>query len=85
MLKDVSERIYIIRWPRKTTNADTLIVAGTSLSVEPAASFVADFRGKNLIVMNREETKADKQATLVVRDDLTDVLEWLLKEERQGI
>ena len=34
------------------SNADTLIVAGTSLVVYPAASFVKFFRGKNLVVVN---------------------------------
>lgn len=33
-------------------NCDTLIVAGTSLVVYPAASFVRFFRGKNLVVIN---------------------------------
>ena len=41
---------------REIAGADTLIVAGTSLSVEPAASFIDGFRGDHLIVINREET-----------------------------
>ena len=62
---------------REIANADTLIVAGTSLSVEPAASFIDDFRGKNLIVINREETKADERASLVIRSDVTEVFQEL--------
>ena len=47
MNNDVIEKaIYEI------SNADTLIVAGTSLVVYPAASFVKFFRGRNLIVIN---------------------------------
>lgn len=34
------------------SNCDTLIVAGTSLVVYPAASFLRYFRGKNLVVIN---------------------------------
>lgn len=34
--------------------ADTLIVAGTSLHVYPAASYVYEFRGKHRVVLNRE-------------------------------
>lgn len=34
--------------------ADTLIVAGTSLNVYPAASYVYEFRGDHLIVLNKE-------------------------------
>ena len=68
-------KYVVIGARREITNADTLIVAGTSMAVEPAASFVDDFRGKNLIVINREETKADERATLVIHDDLTELFE----------
>ncbi|MBO6008529.1 MAG: hypothetical protein J6P78_08225 [Lachnospiraceae bacterium] len=63
---------------REIANADTLIVAGTSLSVEPAASFVGDFREKHLIIINREPTPADKQAELVIRGDVAKVLSFQL-------
>lgn len=36
-------------------NADLLIIAGTSLKVYPAAGFVRYFRGKHIVVINREE------------------------------
>ena len=72
-------KYVVIGARREITNADLLLVAGTSLAVEPAASFVEDFRGKHLVVINREETKADERAELVIRDDLTDVFGWLEK------
>ena len=59
---------------REISQADTLIVAGTSLSVEPAASFLANFSGKNLIVINREPTPADSRASLVIRGDVAQIL-----------
>ncbi len=59
---------------REISNADTLIVAGTSLSVEPAASFLEYFSGKNLVVINREPTPADSRASLVIRDSVAEVL-----------
>lgn len=59
---------------REITNADTLVIAGTSLMAEPAASFTEDFRGKNLVVINREPTPADGRASLVIRGDVTEVL-----------
>ncbi len=68
---------------REITNADTLIVAGTSLSVEPAASFIGDFRGKHLIVINREETPADQRAELVIHEDVAEVFAWL-SERTEG-
>ena len=58
---------------REISNCDTLIVAGTSLSVEPAASFLNDFHGKNLVIVNREPTPADERATLVVRGEVEEV------------
>lgn len=64
---------------REIANADTLIVAGTSLAVEPAASFLEDFRGKHLVVINREPTPADQRASLVIYDDVNRVFEELLQ------
>ena len=59
---------------REITNADTLIVAGTSLTVEPAASFLSHFRGKNLVVINRNPIPAEEQASLVLRGDVAEIM-----------
>ena len=67
------EKYVCIGAIREITNADTLIVAGTSLSVEPAASFIENFRGRNLVVINREATPADGKASLVIHDDVAEV------------
>lgn len=68
---------------REITNADTLIVAGTSLSVEPAASFIEDFRGKHLVVINKEPISADERAELLIRGDVAEVFERLQAGETQ--
>ncbi|MGX8706840.1 MAG: NAD-dependent protein deacylase [bacterium] len=60
---------------REISNADAMIVAGTSLSVEPAASFLDYFHGKNLVVINAEPTPADARATLVIRGDVAEVMD----------
>ena len=39
---------------RALRNADTLIVAGTSLQVYPAAGLIDYFRGDNMVVINRD-------------------------------
>ena len=67
------EKYVCIGARREITNADTLIVAGTSLAVEPAASFIEDFSGKNLVVINRSPTPADERATLLIRGDVAEV------------
>jgi len=59
---------------REISNCDVLIVAGTSLAVEPAASFIDYFRGRELVVINREEISADSRATLVLRGDVAEIL-----------
>ena len=56
------------------SNADCLIIAGTSLTVYPAASFVRYFRGKYLVLINRDETAMDKNADLVIHDKVGEVL-----------
>ena len=50
--------------------ADVLIVGGTSLAVYPAAGFLRYFRGQHLVVMNRDETSADRNADLIIRDPI---------------
>ena len=57
--------------------SDTLIVAGSSLTVFPAASLVDEFIGKNLIIINDAKTPYDKCATLVINDDLEKVFKYL--------
>ena len=59
---------------REISNCDTLIVAGTSLEVEPAASFLDYFKGRELVVINKEETPADSRATLVLHEDIAEVM-----------
>ena len=71
------EKYVCIGAIREITNADTLIVAGTSLAVEPAASFISHFRGKNLVVLNRDPVPAEEQATLVIRGDVAEIMDRL--------
>ncbi|MBE6599521.1 MAG: NAD-dependent protein deacylase [Ruminococcaceae bacterium] len=59
---------------RHIESADTLIVAGTSLTVYPAAGYVQYFRGENLILINRDPTPLDGQATLCIREPVGEVL-----------
>ena len=51
-------------------NADMLIVAGTSLTVQPASSLINYFRGKNLVLINRDTTPYDYKSNLVINDGL---------------
>lgn len=54
--------------------ADTLIIAGTSLTVYPAAGMVQYFSGNNLVLINRDPTSMDSAADLVIHDKVGVVL-----------
>ncbi|MGL5245895.1 MAG: NAD-dependent protein deacylase [Sarcina sp.] len=56
------------------SNAETLIVGGTSLVVYPAASFIRYFKGKNLILINKSETQYDSIANLIINDSIGKIL-----------
>ena len=48
--------------------ADVLIVGGTSLVVYPAAGLIQYFKGRKLILINKEETTMDQKADIVIHD-----------------
>ena len=57
------------------SKADTLIIGGTSLVVQPAASLAYNFPGKYLIIINRDRTSKDRDATLVFHENISSVLD----------
>ena len=59
---------------RAISQADTLIIGGTSLVVYPAAGLIDYFRGKNLILINKSSTSADNKADLVIHEAIGKVL-----------
>ena len=54
--------------------ADTLIIAGTSLTVYPAAGFISYFKGDNIVLINRDKTPFDSKADLVFHDKVGELL-----------
>ncbi len=59
-------------------NADTLIIAGTSLAVYPAAGFIRYFQGDNLVLINLSETPQDKYADLVIHGKVGEILDKIV-------
>lgn len=57
--------------------ADLLIVGGTSLNVYPAAGLLRYYQGRHLVVINRDATPADGNASLVIREKIGEVLDKL--------
>ena len=56
------------------SNADVLIIGGTSLNVYPAAGFINYFKGCKLVIINKAATSADKNADLVISEPIGEVL-----------
>ncbi len=57
--------------------ADLLIVAGTSLTVYPAAGLLRYYTGNRLVLINRDPTPYDYRADLVIHDSLGRIFEKL--------
>ena len=55
-------------------NCDILIVGGTSLVVYPAAGLVRQYKGDNLVIINKTQTKYDDRARLNFRDSIGKIL-----------
>ena len=58
-------------------DADVLIVAGTSLTVYPAAGMIRYYRGKRLVLINRDATPYDSEANLVIHESMGEVFSQL--------
>lgn len=55
------------------SEANVLIIGGTSLAVYPAASFIDYFHGKHLIVINKSETQKSVRATITINEPIGEV------------
>ena len=56
------------------SEADTLIIGGTSLIVYPAAGFIDYFRGKHLVVINKGATAREVGAELTIAAPIGEIL-----------
>ena len=62
---------------RAISQADVLIVGGTSLTVYPAAGLIRYYRGHKLVLINRDETPYDSYADLVLRKPIGQIFSQL--------
>lgn len=67
----MSEAIQLI------SNADVLIVGGTSLSVYPAAGLIRFYKGSKLVLINKSVTPYDKDADLLIQTSIGEVFSFL--------
>lgn len=56
------------------SKADLLIIGGTSLVVYPAAGFINYFKGKNIVVINKDNIKLNKNNVLEINESIGEVL-----------
>ena len=68
------DSITIQQSVRAISEAEVLIIGGTSLVVYPAASFIDYFKGKYLVVINKSATSRDSQADLCIQEPIGEVL-----------
>ena len=67
----INEAIYQI------SRADLMIIAGTSLSVYPASGLVYYFKGKNLVVINKDKLNIDNDNYLEINEPVGQVFSQL--------
>ena len=58
---------------RAISNADLLIIGGTSLVVYPATGLINYFRGKHLVLVNKSATDRDSEADLLLPASIGEV------------
>lgn len=68
---------------RYISEADMLIVAGTSLTVYPAAGLIDYYRGNRLVLINKSATVRDSVADLVINAAVGETLGYLLDEDKE--
>ena len=69
--QDIEDAIHYI------SEADTLIIGGTSLVVYPAAGLIRYFRGRHLVVINMSPTQSDRETDLLITDKIGSVLDQI--------
>lgn len=62
--RTIQEAVYYI------SNADVLIIGGTSLAVYPAAGLIDYYRGNQLVLVNKSATPRDAIASLVLQESI---------------
>ena len=69
------DQSILSRSVRHLSEADMLIIGGTSLTVYPAAGLIDYYRGDKLVLINKAVTPRDGQANLVISGSIGEVLD----------
>ncbi len=70
---------------RAISQAQVLIIGGTSLAVYPAAGLIDYFQGNDLVVINKSPTPRDKEASLLIKGEIGKVFSKIkIKNRKSG-
>ena len=75
MKKDLICRLWNVPFP--ISDADLLIIGGTSLVVYPAAGLIDYYQGDKLVLINKDKTSKDNRANLILHEPIGEVLKPL--------
>ena len=64
------------------TEADMLIIGGTSLSVYPASGLIEYYSGNRLVLINKTPTEKDDRADLLIHDSIGTALDFAVNGGR---
>ena len=64
---------------RVISEADMLIIGGTSLAVYPAAGLIDYYRGNKLVLINKTPTQRDTMADLVITGSIGEVFSQVVE------
>ncbi|MEG0823341.1 MAG: NAD-dependent protein deacylase [Erysipelotrichaceae bacterium] len=78
LYEEILDNSTVDRAVEYISNADVLIIGGTSLVVYPAAGLLRYFKGKTLVLINKDETKLDERADIVIHDSIANVLDEVI-------
>lgn len=73
LYEEVLDDEVVTKSVRYISGCDMLIVGGTSLNVYPAAGLLNYYRGKKLVLINKQSTPYDSHATLVINEKIGEV------------
>lgn len=65
---------------KEISTADLLIIGGTSLNVYPAAGLIQYFRGKTIVLINKEKTPYDSICNLIIHDSIGKIMQELIEK-----
>lgn len=73
------EQLTIKKSVEAISNADVLIIGGTSLAVYPAAGLIDYFRGNKIVLINKSETSKDSRADIIIQKPIGEVFRQVVE------